>query len=174
MSSDFAVLAHKLDKVTTALGPVGLKAALEIVGVAAKADLVVEAGRVVGADLKYSGWPRVGKLGSRFDIAGTTITVKPRPYGAWMVAEHGRRATAAPKRATPGSSRAMFGEGRRDRVNMLTPVGWRAYTKANPLQIGPTPARHALTVGAAIIQRESAPRFHREMDRLLGEVFDRG
>src|SRR5207344_1025260 len=106
----------------------------------AKKDLTIEAVRAVGGDLRYSGWKRMGKLSSGFDVVDTSVIVKPRPFGGWIVAEHGRKSTVAPKR--------------RARAVLNTPWGPRTYTRDSPMQIlKRTPAKHSLSNATERIQK---------------------
>lgn len=158
MAGEFAALHAKLGKVTDALGPAGMKAALTDVGVQSKKDMTIEAGRAVGGDLRFSGWKRVGPLSSGFDIEGTSVIIKPRPGGPWMVAEKGRRPTKAPRK--------------RSRAVLATPWGPRTYTKSEPLRIGRTAGKNALSKAAERIQRTAPARYEEALQRQLREAFD--
>lgn len=158
MAGEFTALNAKFNRLQDALGPAGLKAALTDVGVQAKKDLTIEAIAAVGADAKFSGWKRLGKLTSGFDVIDTSVIVKPRPFGGWIVAERGRKTTKAPKR--------------RQRVILATPWGPRTYTREHPLAIGRTGAKRSLTKATERIQRTSPERFDAALQKQLREVFN--
>jgi hypothetical protein len=160
VAGEFTALQAKFGKLADALGPAGMKAALIDVGVQAKKDLAIEAEHAVGGDLRYSGWKRMGKLSSGFDIDGTSVIVQPRPIGGWLVAEHGRKKTQAPKR------RAV--------AILNTPWGPRTYTKSQPLNIGRTRGKDSLTHATERIQKTSPARYDEALQKQLSEVFGRG
>lgn len=157
MAGEFTALRAKLGRISDALGPAGMRAALTDVGVQAKKDLAIEGAVAVGADLRYSGWKRLGAVKSGFDIDGTTVIVKPRPFGGWIVAEKGRKHTTAPKR--------------RKTVVLATPWGPRTYTREHPLAIGATRGKGALTKATERIQRSSPQRYDEALQRQLRELF---
>jgi len=170
VAGEFVALARKLDKISDAVGPVGLKTALRYVADEARRDVLREGVAAVGSDLKYSGWPRLGTLGAPYKITGTTITLTPKPAGGWIVAEQGRRSTKAPSRASAGGKR-LKGERKRDSVNMLTPWGWRSYSKEHPMRIGNTRAKKTLTKATRTIQSHSPARLQTELHRQLTGIF---
>jgi hypothetical protein len=160
VAGEFAALQAKFSRVADALGPAGSKAALTDVGVQAKKDLQNEAEHAVGGDLRYSGWKRMGALKSGFEVEGMSVVMNPRPAGGWLVAEHGRKPTQAPKR--------------RGRVRMKTPWGPRTFTKSEPMGIGRTSAKHSLTKATERIQKSSPQRYDEAVQKQLKEVFSVG
>lgn len=143
--SELAALARKLDRVDSALDGPGLRPVLTKVGAAGKADLLAAGVRTLGADRRFSGWPRGGTLSAGYDLDGNTVVVlKPRPYGIWMVAESGRHKGVAPKR--------------RKQVTLMTPWGPRTYLKGAPLQIGSTRGHGTLTDAHERIAAETPGR----------------
>jgi len=160
MAGEFQALQAKFGKLADALGPAGMKAALTDIGVQAKQDLALEAAAAVGGDLRYSGWKRMGKLSSGFEIDGTSVIVNPRPAGGWLVAESGRKPTVAPKRKA--------------RAVLNTPWGPRTYTKGSPLSIGRTRGKNSLTQATERIQKTSPARYDEALQKQLSEVFSVG
>ena len=158
MAGEFVALQAKLSRVAEALGKEGMKHALTQVGIAAKKDMDIEAVAAVGADAKFSGWKKIGKLTSGFDIVDTSVVIKPRPSGGWIVAEDGRKATTAPKR--------------RKRAILNTPFGPRTYTKQHPLRIGRTRGKQALTKATNRIQQHAPEIYEAALQKELREAFD--
>lgn len=158
---EFSDLNRKLGRVVDTLDGTAMRTVLTDVGVAAKRDLRTEAERTVGTDLKFSGRPRGGKLSSGFEVtSNTSITVSPRPYGLWVVADRGRKATTAPRRGKKGSV-----------VVMKTPWGPRSYTKASPLRIGRTRGHRTLTLAREQIEQETPKRIFEGVQRELRKVW---
>jgi hypothetical protein len=141
--AQFDPLISRLGRIADTLEGTSLRASMDRVGVMAKGELRGSATDTVGGDLKFSGWPRGGKLSSGYEHTGPgQITVNPRPYGLWVVADRGRRGAVAPKRKT--------------RVTMRTPWGPRTFTRANPMRIGSARGHRTLTTG-----RDTSRRRHR-------------
>ena len=158
---EFADLSRKLGRAVDVLDGTAMRTVLTDVGVAAKKDLRVEAERTVGTDLKFSGWPRGGKLSSGFEVtSNTTLTLSPRPYGVWVVADRGRKATTAPRRGKKSSV-----------VTMKTPWGPRSYTKASPLHIGRTRGHRTLTLARERIEQETPKRVFTGVQRELRKAW---
>lgn len=161
MTGPFAPVLNRLERVENALNGTHMRTVLtQDVGMPAKKDLEREAVRTVGEDLRFSGWPRGGRLSSGFDVTGdTSLVVKPRPYGAWLVADQGRRTTAAPRR------------GKTSTVILNTPYGPRSYTKASPLRIGPTRGHRTLTIARERIEAETPARLFGGVQRELRKAW---
>lgn len=134
-----------------------LRRAMSRVGVAAKADVDEAARRDLGADRAFSGWKYRGGSGRRPVLTSgfeqptsSRLVLTPRPSGPWVVAEHGRNATSAPKAS---------GAKRRRRVaTYRTPWGLRSFASDKPLRIRGTAGKGTWTTAVRLVEERSAER----------------
>jgi len=145
---EFGSLQLQLDRLQANLSPVEFIKVATPVGKAAQRDLVEVAKQAVGSDLMFSGWRRLGKLGSTFRIDGTAMVISPVPYGGWIVADKGRR----PGSVAPRRSR---------QVTFKMPWGPRTYLAGKPLKIGASRGKNTLTAGKALIRLRTPARVER-------------
>jgi hypothetical protein len=154
VAGDFDALLGKLEQLSGVLDGPDMGRVLKDVGVVNKGILNQAAQDAVGSDQRMSGWRRAGRMTAGFDVVGNTqLVMKPRPYGLWMVADRGRRATTAPRR--------------RARMTIPTPGGPRTFTRANPMVIGSTRGKRTLTIARERIERESPVRVFEGVQREL-------
>lgn len=116
------------------------------VSLAAKKDAESSLESAIGADRRMNGWRRV-KLGVGYDLTSDTSSeLKSRPNGPWKVLEYGR---------TPGAAAPKRGSGNRV---LRTPWGPRTYSRAKPLRIGGSPAKHTWSNAVTNIEQETPKR----------------
>jgi len=108
-SRNASELAAKLQKATQAIGKAN-RSAVQAAAQTYKDNLLLQAARDTGGDLRLSRWGRRGlRLGVWYDVKGyenATALIKARPAGPWKVMEYG----AAPHQIAP---RRRRGRGRR-------------------------------------------------------------
>lgn len=160
MDPEYGALTLKLQQIEEKLGPVEMTKALAVVGVKAQADMVEAIVPALGPDRQFSGWKRLGTVGTDLRVELSQFTIIPKPYGGWIVADKGRRpGSVAPKR------------GNRDPVILKTPWGPRTYYKSNPMRIGPTQGKNSLQIGKFLIRTRSGPRMELEVQKRIRESF---
>lgn len=163
MAEEFGALTLKLSQVEAKLGPVGMERALTVVGVKAQGDMLEAAAVSLGPDRSFSGWKRLGALGSALRVGPAEFTIIPTPYGGWIVADKGRRpGSVAPSRRA------------RNTTILKTPWGPRTYTVDKPLRIGPSRGHNTLTHAKMLIRSRSSQRLEFEIQKYLRESFQSG
>lgn len=160
MAESFASFGQRLDNFADKLSGSALRKITNDVAFSAKKDGMKELVHDVGGDLRMRGWKL--KFNVRYDIlTDETAQVYPTPSGPWSVLDRGRLSAVAPKR-------------KRGNRHMLTPWGYRTYSKGKPLAIGPTKGKHTWYRASNTMHRETPKRVHIAVQKVMREVFTNG
>jgi hypothetical protein len=143
-SFGFDIAQRKIERMADTMSGASMGRILTDVGVQTRPIFETSAAEWAGTDRRLSGWPRAGVMGVGFDVTPKALTMKPRPYGLWIVGDRGRRSTTIPKR--------------RARVTVNTPGGPRTFLKSDPLVIGSTRGHRTLTIARERAQ-DQVPRW---------------
>lgn len=139
---ELAAVVAKVEALRRDLDGGALRSIITDVAVEAKADILAEARRDVGADLRMSGWRRI-RFGAGFELLDdTTAEIGGRPPGPWGVLEFGRRA------------------GRRHSRKRGRVVGW-----------GPTQGKGTFNRATREISRDAPARIHRATVKAIARHF---
>jgi hypothetical protein len=126
-----------------------------------KASIAVAAGDL-GGDLTFSGMGRKVRLGVGFDVVGpTSIKLKYRPPGLWILADTGRRG-GYPIRPR----RRLGGAGSEHAPALRTPDGWRAAAVGGRWG-GKGTLKSAIRVSRIAVPRAAFKQFQVEVRRIV-------
>lgn len=147
----------KLGRMADTMSGATMKKILTDVGVEARPVFERHATAFAGPDRKLSGFERGGVMGVGFDATPTVLTMKPRPYGLWILGERGRRSGVIPKRKA--------------RVTVATPWGPRTFLKSAPMELGSTRGHRTLTDAREEAQQRVPGWIFERWQRELREVW---
>jgi hypothetical protein len=142
-SSSLAEAAGTVGKI---LDPSTVQAMLRAGGMAGKVAALEAAAGDLGGDRRFSGFRRMGALSAGFDsVGGTSVEIKYRPAGAWMLAERGRRGSKPVRKRgvifnTPYGPRWGFRSGPSRGLNTVTDAHRKSQT------VVPRAAHEALVI----------------------------
>lgn len=140
-------LSSRLSKAGQDLSGSSMRRVASEVGVAAKRDMDEAARAATGGDGVMSNWPRA-RLTSGFTIKGSSsLTLAPKPLGAWKVLESGAAAHVVHARkgrvlSTPFGPRPL--------VRIPHTRGKQAWSKGRRIVEQRTPERIAVIVGGQL------------------------
>lgn len=153
-----SVFMGELEESLSPVAQLNIFKGLELQAKAAMYEPLVAA---LGADRRFSGWPRLGSLDVHTQALpignGAEMKIRPTPYGGWIVAERGRQAgSIAPRRRRT----VVFG----------MPWGPHTYLAGKPLIVGRAPGHRVLTKGVALLRFQLPFAYDEAVQRKLARI----